>query len=626
MPGNKSKRSHGARAEDFIKRSGLAVDGDGTLRKKKPGAYNPAAVGMAIVQERHMAGARAGHFRRTATAKRAVARGGAAAAASPPGGGAAAAASTPKSRAAVVVYDESPEYVEAMRAFQAKLEAGKAAEAAKKGAAAAALVALRERRQAFIAKWAPKAGPLLPRIPVGLREMAALKAAEAKEKLAKLRVEIAEEQCDAFVKGWERPDPCANHSGWRWGDLATNRDAEVARLVESIRRWSERARRFSLHPLIKFTPPAVALPAKLSRHDAEVAATAAAVEEIKRVALPDYLVAAEEGDTTGSTAIIFKNLRECRGKEQLIRAHKDLTTLIEGMRCRLAAKQGVYIKTDYRDKTHSTGVAFVNFATTEDCHKCMTAMRAKEDGVWLFDAATNTERQLMPEFSISKRKSSAEMAAEEKTKAAAKVKAAEEAEARKAAVRAAMAGSMGDGTSRTPVALVTGRAGKTAFTVVEAATAASGAAPTLAKVNLGATAKARKAEAEAARMAQVKAEFAAMFATPLAVAVAPSKPNRTQLVVSFKQVVAMPALAPAVIVIPRTFEEDMAEGIMCGAAHPDFRKQQNLLRRSAIEHKARLIVTDAAPFEGYAPGEAEAAIKKIIKAHAGSKVFTPYRG
>jgi hypothetical protein len=127
-------------------------------------------------------------------------------------------------------------------------------------------------------------------------------------------------------------------------------------------------------------------------------------------------------------------------------------------------------------------------------------------------------------------------------------------------------------------------------------------------------------------MAKVKAEFAAMFTTPLAVAVAPSKPNRTQLVVSFKQVVAMPALAPAVVVIPRTFEQDMAEGIMCGPSHPDFKKQQNILRRAAIEHKARLTVAEAVPFEGYAPGEAEAAIKKIIKAHAGSKVFTPFRG
>jgi hypothetical protein len=296
------------------------------------------------------------------------------------------------------------------------------------------------------------------------------------------------------------------------------------------------------------------------------------------------------------------------------------------MRCRLATKQGVYIKTDHRDKNHSTGVAFVNFATTEDCHKCMAAMRAQEGGVWLFDATTNTERQLMPEFSASKRKTSAEMAADAK----AKVKAAAEAAARKDAVRAAMAssnGSNGDGTSRTPVAPITGRAGKTAFTVV--ATAAAGA-PTLAPVKLGETARKRKAEAEAARMAIVKAEFAAMFEPSLSAAAAaptPRKPNRTQLVVSFKQVTAMPALpAPAPYVAPPTLEEDLEAGRICGPSHPDWQKQQNLLRRRAITHKAELMVAAAVPFEGYAAGEAEKKVKGLIKAAAGSKVFTPFRG
>ena len=254
----------------------------------------------------------------------------------------------------------------------------------------------------------------------------------------------------------------------------------------------------------------------------------------------------------------------------------------------------------------------------------MDAMRAKEGGVWLFDRETNTERQLMPEFSMSSRKTSAQMAAEAKAKVAAKEAEAEAAKAAKAAIRAAMAGS--DSTSRTPVALVTGRAGKTAFTVV-AASAAAGDAPKLAPVKLGETARKRRADAEAARMAKVKAEFEAMFAPSLAAAAAPRKPNRTQLAVSFKQVVAIAALpAPAPYVAPPTLEEDLDAGRICGPSHPDWQKQQNLLRRRAITHKAELIVAAAVPFEGYAAGEAEKKVKALVKAAAGSKVFTPFRG
>ena len=615
MAGNKSKRSHGARAEAFIKRSGLAVDGDGTLRKKKPGAYNPAAVGMAIVQERHMAGARAGHFRRTATAKKVVARGEAAAAASPPGGGEA--SSVPKPRAALVVCEESPEYVAACRAFQATLDARKAEEAAKKAAAAAALAALRERRQAFIAKFGDQCKRLLPRFPVQLREMAARKAANATKRLVELRAEHAEFQERCFFVGRSQWTTSPDALSWGWGDIATDREAEAARLERDIKMWSNRARALSLHPFLKFTPPVVALPAKLSRREAEVAATAALAEEIRREATPAYLVAREEGDVSACVTLRLGNLRHCVGKEQLIRAHKDITALVEGLRCRLAAKQGVYIPTT-RDKKSSTGFAFINFATTEDCHKCMAAFRAMADGVWLFDRETNTERQLMPEYSVSRRKSSAEMAAE----AAAKVKAEEAAKAAKAAIRAAMAGSMGDGATRT-IALVTGRAGKTAFTVVEASAAAAGDAPKLAPVNLGATAKARKAAAEAAHLAEVKAQFAAMFATPL---VAAPKPNRLQLAVSFKQVTAMAALPPPVAVVVRTVEEDMAAGIYCGAKHPDYKKQQQILRRRQITDKAELLVEEAMPFEGYGAGEAERAVRRLIREAAGSKVFTPFRG
>jgi hypothetical protein len=518
-----------------------------------------------------------------------------------------------------VVCEESPEYVEACRAFQAKLEAVKAEEVAKKAAAAAALVAASLRRQTLIAKFSGLCKRLLPRLPALLREVAAAKVLNFQLKLDALRKEIAEQQQSCMWSGaWTlAPDAML----WGWGDLAVDREAEVAKLEHAIKACSKYTRALAFHPLLKFTPPAVALPPKLSRHDAEVAATAAAAAEIKRLALPDYLVAAEEGDTSACTAIVFKNLRECRGKEQLIQAHKDLTALIEGMRCRLAAKQGVYVKTDHRDKSHSTGVAFVNFANSEECHKCMAAMRAKEGGVWLYDAATNTERQLMPEFSAAGRKTSAQMAAEAKAKAAAKEAEAEAAKAAKAAIRAAMA-SGSDSTSRTPVAAITGRAGKVAFTVVEAA----GDAPKLAPVNLGATARKRKADAEAARMATVKAEFAAMFAPSLA-SVAPSKPNRTQLAVSFKQVVAIAALpAPAPYVAPPTLEEDVEAGRICGPAHADWQKQQNLLRRRAITHKAELIVEASTPFDGYKPGEADKAIKALIKKAAGSKVFTPFRG
>jgi hypothetical protein len=38
------------------------------------------------------------------------------------------------------------------------------------------------------------------------------------------------------------------------------------------------------------------------------------------------------------------------------------------------------------------------------------------------------------------------------------------------------------------------------------------------------------------------------------------------------------------------------------------------------------MVAAAAPFEGYGVGEAEKAIKALIKQAAGSKVFTPFRG
>ena len=643
MPGNTNKRSHGARAAEYLVQRGLAVDGDGALRHKKPGAYNPAAVGLEIVRERQMASARGGHFQRTVAARQAAARAAAAkaeaakvaaakaaaaaaspdgAAAAPGGGSAEEADSTPKaSRVPLVVYEDNPEYVESCRRFQAQLEAAKAAEVAKKAAAAEALVALSERRQTWIAKFSGLCKRLLPRLPHVLREVAIAKVLKYKLRLAALRKEIEAHQSSCI---WSAPWTLAPDAMlWGWGDLAVDRVAEVKQLEDAIKVTSKRTRALSFHPLLKFTPPAIPLAPKLSRREAEAVATAAAVEEITRLALPDYLVAAEEGDTTGCTAIVFKNLRECRGKEQLIRAHKDLTALIEGMRCRLAAKQGVYIKTDHRDKSHSTGVAFVNFATTEDCHKCMASMRAQEGGVWLYDAATNTERQLMPEFSMSSRKTSAQMATEAKAKAAAKVKEAGEAEARKAAVRAAMAGD-DKSTSRTPVAPITGRAGKTAFTVV----AAAGAAPKLAPVNLGATARKRKAEAEAARMAQVKAEFEAMFAPSLtAAAVAPSKPNRTQLAVSFKQVVAIAALpAPAPYVPPPTLEEDLEAGRICGPSHPDWQKQQNLLRRRAITHKAELMVAAAVPFEGYAAGEAEKKVKGLIKAAAGSKVFTPFRG
>ena len=565
----------GRKAEMFLDRSGLMLDGDGALRKVVRGHAAIEAAGREI--ERARKGERAGVYRRRAAAK-AAAKGVPLAATTT--------AAEPKIRAAFVAVEHDEAFLRSMEAYNARM----AREAAERVAAqllasqkqslkALAIAAVAHRTKVMLTRQQKWWTPLLLKIPIVARTAWRSRVVELKRQLASATAEMERK----FFSG----------EGWSWGDVDTDEGDEIRRLRRSIGKYEQKLKPLGLRKLIKFTAPVVVSKPKLSRKEQEAVLLANFVAEIQ--AVPDYLMpAAPEAYTQPKeeiNSVRFGNLRLCEGDGQLRQANKDIRDFVTDLGCRLSADAGaVFIPLVGPRIRKSKGYAFVKMASAAEAQRLLRKMAEIAGGPMLLDKATRTARAIFPELAASKTKSTAQMAADA---AAAKVKEAAAVKA-KDGIRAAMKG-----------------------TVAFKATTASPAS-TLVPINLGATAKARK-EAEAAEAAAaLQAKIQAMFAEALPTTV--ETPKALQLEVSFAAVAAMPKVEAVVVAAAAPCVDTDAQaafdaGVFYTPSHPLFREQQNLLMACWADRqrsvKAANLVDELRPWNGWA--NEEAAFKALLK-------------
>jgi hypothetical protein len=291
------------------------------------------------------------------------------------------------------------------------------------------------------------------------------------------------------------------------------------------------------------------------------AATRAAQEAAAVRALPAYITAvapeAYSRPMEEIRSISFKNLPLATTLVEQAALRQALSDFVTRVGATVAKVRGaLFVPTQGRGGP-TKGFGFVECSTAEGARRVVDA--AAEDSDLLFNGVTS---KIFVELAASNRQTKDQMEAK-------KAADAKERESARAKVLSLMKAEVGP--KATPMELVE---------------APAAAAPALAKVCLGATARARREAEEAAEAARLRAEVEAMFSAPLGGTVR-SKPKAPQYKLSFAAAAVKPAAPKVEVVDAFTAKVGGKVVAVTGRANTELGAAQAMMRKIMAESEAK---------------------------------------